>query len=275
MRTLYESIDRAASNKGQAGSIKKHLSAVGITDWDGLTKSALYDLRDHLLKTVAPNTAKTILASLKSILHRYEEDVTLPKGWEGIVTAKGERPQKTYLTPKEIDMLRDVEIRNEKERYVQACFLVSCWTGMRISDAKQITEENIKDGVLTYVSKKTGIQSVLPAKPGLMDYITIIQEHDGDMYLSTYNDTLRRLARRADIRERVKIHKAGRTEVVEKWEALSSHSGRISVASCLADAGVSLIDISRTLGHSSTTMTERYVVKTKPELSERALRFFR
>lgn len=275
MRTLYESIDRAASNKGQAGSIKKHLSAVGITDWDGLTKSALYELRDHLLKTVAPNTAKTVLASLKAVLHRYEEEVALPKGWETIVTAKGERPQKTYLTPKEINMLRDVEIRNEKEKYVQACFLVSCWTGMRVSDAKQITEENIKDGVLTYVSKKTGIQSVLPAKPGLMDYITIIQEHDGEMYLSTYNDTLRRLARRAGICERVKIHKAGRTETVEKWEALSSHSGRISVASCLADAGVSLIDIARTLGHTSTTMTERYVVKTRPELSEKALRFFR
>ena len=274
MKPLYESIDRAASNKGQAASIKKHLAAVGINDWEDVTKSNLYALRDHLNDKMAPNTTKTILASLKAILHRYEDETELPKGWEGIVTAKGEKPQKTYLTVKEIEQFSKVEPRNDIERYVKACFLVSCWTGMRVSDAKRITPENIKDGTLSYVSEKTGILSVIPAKPGLWDQIRIIQEREGDMYLATYNDAVRRLARRAGINEKVKIHKAGRTLTVEKWEALSSHSGRVSIATCLADAGVSLIDTCRVLGHTSTVMTERYVVKTRPELSAKAMRFF-
>lgn len=274
MKPLYESIDRAASNKGQAASVKKHLAAVGITDWEDLTKSNLYELRDHLNELVAPNTAKTIMASLKSILHRYEEDVELPKGWEDVVTARGEKPQKTYLTQKEIEAFSEVQTRGEIERYVKACFLVSCWTGMRVSDAKNITPENIKDGTLSYVSEKTGILSVMPAKPGLWEQIRIIQERKTEMYLATYNDAVRRLARRAGINETVKIHRAGKTETMPKWAALSSHSGRVSIATCLADAGVSLIDTSRILGHTSTSMTERYVVKTKPNLSARAMRFF-
>ena len=274
MKPLYESIDRAASNKGQAASVKKHLAAVGITDWDGLTRSNLYELRDHLSESVAPNTAKTIMASLKAILHRYEEDVELPKGWEDVVTARGEKPQKTYLTQKEIEAFSEVQTRGEIERYVKACFLVSCWTGMRVSDAKNITPENIKDGTLSYVSEKTGILSVMPAKPGLWEQIRIIQERKTEMYLATYNDAVRRLARRAGINETVKIHRAGKTETMPKWAALSSHSGRVSIATCLADAGVSLIDTSRILGHTSTSMTERYVVKTKPNLSARAMRFF-
>lgn len=274
MKTLYESIDRAASNKGQAASVKKHLAAVGINDWDDMTKSNLYELRDHLNESVAPNTAKTIMASLKSILHRYEEEVELPKGWEGIVTARGEKPQKTYLTQKEIASFADVQTRNDIERYVKACFLVSCWTGMRVSDARKITEENIKDGTLSYVSEKTGILSVIPAKPGLWELIQVVKERKEEMYLATYNDAVRRLARRAGINEPVKIHKAGCTETMPKWKALSSHSGRVSIATCLADAGVSLIDTCRVLGHTSTSMTERYVVKTKPELSAKAMKFF-
>jgi len=274
MKPLYESIDKAASNKGQAASIKKHLKAVGINGWEDMTKSNLYELRDHLTSCVAPNTAKTILASLKAILHRYEEEFDLPKGWDSVLQAKGEKPVKTYLTPKEIEMFAQVETKGEIERYVKACFLVSCWTGMRVSDAKRVTKENIKEGTLSYVSEKTGILSVIPAKPGLWELIEIIQSRKEDMYLATYNDAVRRLARRAGINEMIKIHKAGETMTVPKWSALSSHSGRVSIATCLADAGVSLIDTSRILGHSSTSMTERYVVKTKPELSAKALRFF-
>ena len=230
MKELFESIQRAAANPGQAASVIKHLRAVGILSWEGLTKSNLYDFRDHLAESVAPNTAKTVCASLKAILKRFSDDIVLPKDWESIITAKGEKPQKTYLTMKDIEAFAAVEPRGDVERYVKSCFLVSCWTGMRVSDARDISEENIKEGVLTYVSKKTGREASIPAKPGILEHIRIIQEREGDMYLATYNDALRRLARRAGLTEPVKIHRAGRTETVQKWEAITSHSGRVSFA---------------------------------------------
>lgn len=274
MKPLFESIQHAAANNGQAASIIKHLRAVGIFGWEGLTKTNFYEFRDHLVESVAPNTAKTICASFKAILKRFSDEIELPKDWESILSAKGEKPQKTYLTMKEIEAFAEVEPRGEVERYVKSCFLVSCWTGMRVSDAKEITEENIKDGVLTYVSKKTGREASVPAKPGIMEHIRIIQEREGDMYLATYNDALRRMARRAGLTEPVKIHRAGRTETVQKWEAITSHSGRVSTASCLADAGATLTDIKLCLGHSSEQMSARYVACQKANLSAKAMKFF-
>ena len=274
MKELFESIQRAAANPGQAASVIKHLRAVGILSWEGLTKSNLYDFRDHLAESVAPNTAKTVCASLKAILKRFSDDIALPKDWESIITAKGEKPQKTYLTMKDIEAFAAVEPRGDVERYVKSCFLVSCWTGMRVSDARDISEENIKDGVLTYVSKKTGREASIPAKPGILEHIRIIQEREGDMYLATYNDALRRLARRAGLTEPVKIHRAGRTETVQKWEAITSHSGRVSTASCLAEAGATLTDIKLCLGHSSEQMSARYVACQRANLSAKAMKFF-
>lgn len=274
MKELFDAIQHAASNPGQAASVIKHLRAVGIFSWDGLTKSNLYELRDHLAASVAPNTAKTICASIKAILRRFSDDVELPRDWESILVAKGEKSQKTYLSVKDIEAFAAVEPRGEVERYVKSCFLVSCWTGMRVSDAKEITPENIKDGVLTYVSKKTGRVASVPAKPGIMEHIAVIQEREEGMYLATYNDALKRLARRAGLTEPVKIHRAGRTETVQKWEAITSHSGRVTTASCLAEAGASLTDIKLCLGHSSETMAARYVACQKANLSAKAMKFF-
>ena len=274
MKPLFHSITLAASNPGQAKSVIKHLKAVGITKWADVTKSNLFLFRDHLTDTLAPNSAKTVGASFKAILGRSDEDITLPEDWESILTIKGEKSQKTYLSPEDVETFAKVETRGATERYVKACFLVSCWTGMRVSDVKEITDENIKDGVLTYVSKKTGIEANVPAKPGIMEYIHIIQEREGDMYAATYNDALKRLARRAGLTETIKLHRAGRTETIQKWEAITSHIGRVTTASCLAEAGATLTDIKLTLGHSSEIMSSRYVACKKANLTEKALKYF-
>lgn len=276
MKDLFTSILGAASNQGQAASIIKHLKAVSISDWPDLTKSNLYELRDHLGRTVSPNTAKTVAASLKAFLRRFEDDVQLPKGWGQILAIKGEKPLKTFLTAKEIAAFEEVPTFSRIEQYVKSCFLISCWTGMRVSDARQLTPENIQDGMLSYVSQKTGALAVIPAKPGLWEHIETLQKWDGgEVYLATYNAAVRRLARRAGITEKVKVHRAGQTMIVEKWQALSSHSGRVSIATCLADAGASLTDIKQTLGHSSEAMSSRYVVPHVANLSAKAMAFFK
>ena len=274
MKPLYESIDRAASNKGQAASIKKHLAAVGINDWKDVTKSNLYALRDHLNDRMVPNTTKTILASLKAILHRYEDEIELPKGWEGIVTAKGEKPLKTYLTTSELERLEEVETRNEIERITLNQFLVSAWTGMRISDTKNVCAEKMVEGVLTYVSQKTKTTATIPLRPGVPERIKWLQEYGRDLYLATYNDAIRRLARRAGIKSSVVVFKNGREERGEKWKFISSHTARISFCTNLAKTGTDLLSISRLAGHSSVQMTQRYCVPTKVELNAKAKAFF-
>jgi site-specific recombinase XerD len=112
-------------------------------------------------------------------------------------------------------------------------------------------------------------------KAGIGERIERVQANECSVNLMTYNRVLRNLCKRAGITERVKVFKAGEHKKGEKWEYVSSHSARISFATNLANLGVPLLDICKCMGHSSTQMTERYVVKTQVELDVKALKYFR
>lgn len=252
----------------------KYLNECGMNDWQDLTRSNLNDFRDYVTERVAQSSARTYFAVLKAILARYEDDVDFCKDYASILKAKNEKPVKTFLTIKELERLERVEINSEIEQYVLDEFLIGAYTGMRISDARDVSEENMSNGYLSYISIKTGIHAVVPLKPGIAERIKRVQTSGVSVSLVGYNKALRRLAKRAGITERVKVFKAGERLAGEKWEYISSHSARVSFCTNLANLGVSLYEIAKMCGHTSQSMTERYVVRTDIELSSKALKFF-
>lgn len=272
MRTLYDEILRLCGKNG--GSIVKHLEASGIKGWEDISRANLAYFRDHLVESVARSSAHTYASQFCAVLGRYEDELGLPRAWREIMHVKNEKPVKTYLTRSEIDRFAEVKPKNEKERYVQACFLVSCWTGMRVSDAKNVSEENIENGYLRYTSIKTGVEAVVPAKPGLWELIQIVQSYGTEMDLMGYNRRLRSMCKRAGIDETVKVVKAGKHLTLPKYECVSSHTGRISFASCLNEAGAGLVEIASLMGHTDQKTTLRYICKTSVSLSAKAMRFF-
>ena len=272
MRTLHEAIQAHA--KGAAPALTRYLNECHLNDWQDLTKANLNDFRDHVTERVAQSTARTYFAVFKAILGRYADDADFCKDYANILKAKNEKPVKTFLTMKELERLERVEVMNPNEQYVLDEFLIGAYTGMRISDAREISDENMTNGYISYVSIKTGVHAVVPMKTGIAERIRRVQANDYELPLATYNNILRRLCQRAGITERVKVFKAGEHKKGEKWQYVSSHSGRISFASNLANLGVPLIDISRMLGHQNIQTTMRYIVNTKPEIDPKALRFF-
>lgn len=272
MRTIQQAIQTHA--KGAAPALLRYLNECGLNDWQDLTKTNLNDFRDYVAERVAQSSARTYFAVFKAILKRYEDDVDFCKDYGNILKAKNEKPVKVYLTMRELERLERVQITSPNEQYVLDEFLIGAFTGMRISDAREISEENMSNGYISYVSIKTGIHAVVPMKNGIAERIKRVQENECEMPLMTYNRILRRLCERAGITERVKVFKAGEHEKGAKWQYVSSHTARISFATNLVDMGVALIEVSRMMGHSSTQMTERYVVKTKAEVNAKALKFF-
>ena len=275
MKTLQESITRMEGKSGAGASLRKHLGAVGIQEWDDITKASLYDLRDHLAESVAPGTAKTVLAYFKALLHRNEDDLELPKGWEKILLAKGDTSRGTFLTPDELKRFEAVNTHLRKETLVKVESLIEAYTGARVSDVMTFTEENYRDGYLTYTSKKTKVTATVPISEKTKGWIAYAQEHRGDEpTIAARNLIIRRLARRAGITAKVKTRRGGVEKVTEKWEALSSHCFRRSCATNLANAGATLTDIRFTMGHSSENMSSRYIVNTRPHLTGKALAYF-
>lgn len=272
MKTFFEEIQRHGGKS--APCLLKHLKAAGISDWADLTKANLFALRDELRESVSPNSAKFYLAAIRAILGRFEDELDLPKDWRAAFQSKAEKPVKTFLTPCEIDAFAAVTPRNERDRYVQSAFLCGCWTGARVSDIMDLSDLNIQGDMLTYVSKKTGTRATVPAKPCIREHILNVQGYGKEVCLMTYNRIVRELARRAGISKPVKIYKAGRSSTVKKYEALSSHSARISFCTNLAAAGCSLNDVAKLAGHSSPGMTARYVCDYEIKLPEKAMAYF-
>jgi integrase len=273
MRTLHEAIQAHA--KGAAPALTRYLNECGLNDWEDLTKANLNDFRDLVTERVASNTARTYFAVLKAILKRYEDDVDFCKDYADILKAKMEKPVKTFLSMKDLAQLEQVMPNDPNEQYVLDVFLIGAYTGMRVSDAREISEENMSNDYISYVSIKTGIQAVVPIKSGIPERIRRVQANDSEMPLATYNRIIRRLCQRAGITERVKVFKAGEHDKGEKWEFVSSHTARQSFCTNLSILGVPIIEISKLAGHTSTAMTERYIVKTDVNLCDRAMKYFK
>lgn len=273
MKTLKQAI---ADHAGQAApALLKHLALSGIGDWGDLTKANLSDFRDALGERVAASSAKTYIATLKALMGRYEDEGVFPcKDFRTVLHAKNDSPVKTYLTKDELDRLERMPVKNDNEKFVLYSFLVGAYTGMRVSDVREVSGENIEDGMLTYVSIKTGVHATVPCSERTEGYIRWLRENDSDITLAGYNNIIRRLCRRAGINERVKVRHGGRDMIKEKWECVSSHTARISAATNLAVAGTPLCDIRQILGHTNEQMTSRYVASHKVKLNDRAMAYF-
>ncbi len=274
MKTLQQAISQKEGRGGAGQSLRKHLSAVGIIEWDDITRASLYELRDHLAEVLAPGTARTIMAHVKSIFNRYSDEVELPKDWAKILTGKTTKPLRTYLTPVELAKFENIEAKNDGERVVQVESLLEAYTGARVSDIMELTKENIQDGVLTYVSKKTKVRASVPVSGKVERWIEYAQEHRNDEpTLKSRNEIIRRLAKKAGIADSVTVFRGGKTIKSPKHEQLSSHSFRISFVTNLQKAGMDMLSIARMAGHTNTAMTERYCAPTTPELSGRAVAY--
>lgn len=273
MKPLYETIN-ALTKHGRA--LTKYLSASGINDWNDLTRARLYDFRDTLRDKVSPGSAKTYAATLSAILKRYSEEGVIPCAeFASILRMKGEGCTKTYLTPEEIGRLERTEPTSPAETYVLNEFLVGCKMGARISDIRELTPENVQDGVLTYTSIKTGITASVPCSKTTAERIEWLRTNGTDMPLMTYNRIIRRLCKRAGITTPVKVHRGGRDEVGPKWMFVSSHTARISLATNMSAAGTPTNDIKSALGHTNELMTSHYIVAHEIKFNDRTAELFK
>lgn len=276
MLTLEATMNLMNNSGGAASSLRKHLKAVGIAEWTDITRSSLYALRDHLSHSgLATGTQKTVMANLKSIMGRVRDEVNFPSDYAKILSVKSTQNLKTFLTEDDLKKLSDLQVPIKTQQFVQNVFLVCAYTGLRYSDAIKLTPENIDGDNLHYVAKKTKKVGAIPLKSGLADRIKWIYENqDAKVSRCTYNRTTRKLCMRAGIDEDVLVFKHDTEMRGPKWQFITSHSARVSTATCLSRRGVQIGDIQQLLQHSSVAITEKYIVKDRIVLSSAAMEFF-
>lgn len=273
MKTLYQAIE--AQGGKNAPYVLNHLRACGILDWEDCTKVNLTEFCDHLKEAVCLNSAKNYTAILKAVLNRYKEAGIVPcQDLKDALRCKGESSQKVYLTPEELKLLERLTPMSMNERFVKLCFLISAKTGMRVSDTLRVGEDNIKEGILTYVSQKTKVEASVPVSPKTAEWIGIVNGMKERPTIGNYEIIIKRLCERAGIDSRCRLFRRGKESSIKKWEAVSSHTARVSFVTNALELGVPLISVSRMAGHTNTAQTERYNAGKKVTIPKEAMAYF-
>ena len=245
--------------------------------WKNLTKANLSNFSERLQKECARKSAKTYTQMFKAVLNRYSDVVELPRGWEDSLTVKNDVSQNVYLTEDEIKAICIYKPESDTELFVKNSFLMGALTGARHSDYMNFTINNIQDGFLVYISKKTHIEARIPVSPMI---IRILEEKEvNDVFKRTlsgdyYNDTLRDICRKCGMTQLIQLYRKGKYWQQEKWKYISSHSARRTFATCLYLRNADLYQISRLMGHGSVKQTEGYICCGLKELSPKIMGYF-
>ena len=263
---------------GYATGMLKHMNDCALAgnyqmnDLNDLTQEHVNDLLENLNKTTSRTTAKTYTGILKALLKKYPNELNYD--FSKLLSLRGEKSIKTFLNENEIKGFSKIITKTDSELYVQSIFLIGCYTGARISDIIQFSDKNIIGNKLSYVSKKTHIQAVIPLKEGVRQLIRNIQNKE-PLSLGYFNNILRGLCYCAGVDEKTLIYHAGKQLSGEKWKFVSSHTARRSFATNLYLRGCDIYDISRMMGHSSVSMTTGYIAAETRKFDTKTLEFFK
>ena len=248
-----------------------------VPTWDDITDTNLKDLREELSQSLCNNTLHNRFAEIKAVINDNINEVDIPtKRFTKILKAKEEPPQNIYLTEREIAAIHNYHPRTDNEEYVRKIFMIEALTGARNVDSVRMNRSNVHEDTdsVRYVSQKVkGQEIVLPVHRYLMTYLA--DPISLSIVLSTFNDTLRQICRNCGINEEVTLFRKGQWYTKEKWQFVSSHTGRRCFATNLFIRGADPSLIAKYMGHSSPEITiKRYIVGYR-QADETVMKFFK
>ena len=186
-----------------------------------------------------------------------------------------EEAESIYLTEEEILLLFNLDLsQNRKLETVRDLFIVGCYTGLRFSDFTQIKKENIKDGFISIRTQKTDKPVVIPIHwtiQQILDKYCNENENSLPRAISNQkmNEYLKEIGKKAEIKEMVLVTKSkGGLKVkssVQKYELISTHTARRSLATNLFLQGFPSISIMKITGHKSEKAFLKYIKMTPEE----------
>lgn len=254
-----------------------------VPTWADITDANLRDLRDLLSEGRCSSSVKTMCNQLKAVINANMYDVRKDKDPLEVcdisksLSVKRNPSEAVYLTREELERFHRVKPYSDTQQYVKRIFMIEALTGARHVDAERICLHHldVKKGTLTYRAEKTGNPVTVPIHKWLMQYLVNQDQGVKPKTLNTFNDTLRQLCFRANIRDIITLTRRGEEQQGPKWRFVSSHTGRRTFATLLFLHGAGIPDIARLMGHSDPQITWRNYICAEKEIDERTLSFFK
>lgn len=155
------------------------------------------------------NTISTFFKNFKKYLNvAFDRGIKVP-----LKSSDIKRPNfkshRTFLMPEEINTLYkywNSEFINETHKNILSKFLFSCFTGLRISDIKNIEADNIIGDHLVFISEKTGKLQRIQMNESAKKFIGEQKPFNSNYSDEHTNRTLKDICKICGIKKRVTYH---------------------------------------------------------------------
>lgn len=195
------------------------------------------------------NSVWVLLNRLKTVLNIAVKEKIIPFNPAKNIHIKKEETERVFLTFDELKKLNETECSND---ILKKSFLFSCFTGLRLSDIRELTWSQIREGKIYFRQKKTKGVEYLPLSNQALKILDEIIKKDGEiddqkvfdfsmLYSHTLGDKLRKWATAAKVNKEITFH-----------------SSRHTFATLSLQYGVDLFEVSKLLGHKSIAQTQIY-----------------
>lgn len=222
-----------------------------------------------------------IIARLKAFLTYVSDNglAKLPNYNPSQFSIEVSEVESQYLTNGELMKLYNLNLEKLDSTYkrVRDVFLIGAFTGLRISDYKKLTDDNISttDGIRMFevTAKKTNKKVYIPI-PSIVT--NIIERNNGVPTISneqTLNKKIKEVCEWAGIDETVKVSKVvgGKKKVSthSKFELITSHTARRSYCTNAYLGGLDSLAIMSISGHKGERTFLKYIKVTPKEFALR------
>lgn len=263
--------------------LRRMRNALGVDEvtFDDINSVNMVKFKKYMEKEVSENSQKSYYSIVKSVIRSIARDGLISSDsclFE--LRVKTTPSEHVYCTEEEVERMDkyfDELVKNPKASKVRkdclCLFLMENVTGARASDCINLTEDNIRDGKLTYISKKTKQKSVIPVHSKLYKYLKY--KPTKDYSRETKNRIIKDVAKKCGITEVMKLFYRGKWRNWPKYKYLGSHSGRRDFATHLAMRGAPITEICQFMNHRrNINQTLRYIIADMDNVSNESLAFF-
>ncbi|MCK5905941.1 MAG: phage integrase SAM-like domain-containing protein, partial [Flavobacteriales bacterium] len=251
------SISRQKSYQGTLNKLNLFGQEIYKLNYDTITMDFYYDFIEWCeSKGYSKNYIGKFISNIKHFMSEAHEEmlhnnlVFKSKKFKKLA----EDTDELYLTIEELNKIEEVDLSNYPEGYNTArdLFIIGAYTGLRVSDFNNLSEDNIlyviDTKVIKVATKKTGEPVVIPIHPIVN---RILDKRNGDLppKLSDQkiNDYLKVIGKEAEINANFKrtSTKGGEkvTTLNPRYEHIKTHTARRSFCTNAYLSGMDSIDI--------------------------------
>ncbi|BDD08531.1 hypothetical protein FUAX_09630 [Fulvitalea axinellae] len=159
--------------------------------------------------------------------------------------SKSESKKVTFLSEIEVEKIRAFEGKTEQINFARDFFLVQCYTGLAYIDLYQISRESLvcrdKTSILNIKRHKTKSSCIIPVSQLALDLLNQYDFKFSRFHCASINIYLKEITKKVGIAKNI-----------------STHVGRKTFATMLANRGVPANTVAKILGHASYSTTMKH-----------------